>query len=62
MLVLLCFIPGSDYALEVLKSGMIIEKIDLTKKPYYVFGRHPNCDVILSHPSTSRYVRPLYLF
>ncbi|CAG9576924.1 unnamed protein product [Danaus chrysippus] len=46
---------GSDYALEVLKSGMIMEKIDLTKKSYYVFGRLANCDVVMAHPTISRH-------
>ncbi|KAG6443881.1 hypothetical protein O3G_MSEX003061 [Manduca sexta] len=46
---------GSDYALEVLKSGMIVEKIDLTNKAYYVFGRLTNCDVVMAHPTISRH-------
>ncbi|CAH0713014.1 unnamed protein product, partial [Brenthis ino] len=46
---------GSEYALEVLKSGMIVEKVDLTNKPYYVFGRLANCDVIMAHPTISRH-------
>lgn len=46
---------GSDYALEVLKSGMIVENIDLTKKAYFVFGRLANCDVIMAHPTISRH-------
>ncbi|OWR53993.1 putative smad nuclear interacting protein [Danaus plexippus plexippus] len=46
---------GSDYALEVLKSGMIMEKIDLTKKAFYVFGRLANCDVVMAHPTISRH-------
>ncbi|XP_041971042.1 kanadaptin [Aricia agestis] len=46
---------GSDYGLEVLKSGIIMERIDLTKKPYYVFGRQPNSDVVMAHPTISRH-------
>ncbi|XP_075988596.1 kanadaptin [Anticarsia gemmatalis] len=46
---------GSDYALEVLKSGMIVENVDLMKKPYYVFGRLANCDVVMAHPTISRH-------
>ncbi|KAI8433230.1 hypothetical protein MSG28_015308 [Choristoneura fumiferana] len=46
---------GSDYALEVLKSGMIVEKVDLTTKSYYVFGRLANSDVIMAHPTISRH-------
>ncbi|XP_045529444.1 kanadaptin [Pieris brassicae] len=46
---------GTEYALEVLKSGMIVEKVELTNKPYYVFGRLANCDVVLAHPTISRH-------
>ncbi|XP_034827933.1 kanadaptin [Maniola hyperantus] len=46
---------GTDYALEVLKSGMILEKIELTSKPYYMFGRLTNCEVMMAHPTISRY-------
>ncbi|XP_045770567.1 kanadaptin isoform X2 [Maniola jurtina] len=46
---------GTDYALEVLKSGMILEKIELANKPYYVFGRLTNCEVMMAHPTISRY-------
>lgn len=46
---------GSEYALEVLKSGMIVDNVDLTHKPYYVFGRLANCDVVMAHPTISRH-------
>ncbi|XP_026754346.1 kanadaptin [Galleria mellonella] len=46
---------GSDYALEVLKSGVIVEKIELTKKAYYVFGRLANCDIVMANPTISRH-------
>ena len=48
-------IPDDLYNLEVLKNGCIISNIDLTSKPFHVFGRLPNCDVSLEHPSVSRY-------
>ena len=48
-------IPDDLYSLEVLKNGCIISNIDLTSKPFHVFGRLPNCDVSLEHPSVSRY-------
>ena len=48
-------IPEELYSLEVLKNGCIISTIDLTSKPFHVFGRLPNCDVSLEHPSVSRY-------
>lgn len=47
-------ISGTNYGLEVLKSGMIMETIELTKKAYYVFGRLANCDVVMAHPTISR--------
>ncbi|XP_071441508.1 kanadaptin [Hetaerina americana] len=43
------------YSLEVLKSGSIIETIDLSSKPFFVFGRQSNCDVQLGHPTISRH-------
>ena len=48
-------IPDEFYNLEVLKNGCIITNVDLTSKPFHVFGRLPNCDVSLEHPSVSRY-------
>lgn len=48
-------IPDDLYSLEVLKNGCIISNIDLTSKPFHIFGRLPNCDVSLEHPSVSRY-------
>ncbi|XP_063632766.1 kanadaptin [Cydia splendana] len=46
---------GSDYALEVIKSGMIVDNVPLTQQPYYVFGRLANCDVVMAHPTISRH-------
>lgn len=50
-------IPGYDtkYSFEVLKAGRIIESIDLLKKSYWVFGRLSNCDMLMAHPTISRY-------
>ena len=48
-------VPEELYSLEVLKNGCIVRTIDLTSKPFHVFGRLPNCDVSLEHPSVSRY-------
>ena len=48
-------IPEDLYSLEVLNNGCIISNIDLSSKPFHVFGRLPNCDVSLEHPSVSRY-------
>lgn len=43
------------FSFDVLKNGTIIENIELRKKPWFVFGRLPSCDVFLEHPSLSRY-------
>lgn len=44
-----------EYKLEVLKSGVIIEKIDLTERSFHVIGRLPSCHLSLTHPTISRY-------
>ncbi|XP_055678956.1 kanadaptin [Lutzomyia longipalpis] len=46
----------SSYSFEVLKTGMIIEMVkDLENKPYWVFGRLPQCDIPMAHPTVSRF-------
>lgn len=47
--------PTEEYKLEVLKSGVILEKIDLTKRSFYLLGRLPSCNLTLAHPTISRY-------
>lgn len=47
--------PTEEYKLEVLKSGMILEKIDLTERSFHVIGRLPSCNLSLAHPTVSRY-------
>ncbi|CAG2245428.1 Kanadaptin [Mytilus edulis] len=47
-------ISNDKYSLEVLKNGVIIDKIDLGKS-FYVFGRLQSCDVTMEHPSLSRH-------
>lgn len=44
-----------EYFLEVIKNGTIVEKIVLTKKCFFSFGRLATCDVQLEHPSLSRF-------
>ena len=48
-------VPKQSYYLEVLKGGTILSKILLNEKPYLVFGRLESCDVMLEHPSLSRF-------
>lgn len=48
-------ISDRQYHFEVLKSGSIVDTIDLQTKSFHVFGRLPTCDVTLEHPSLSRY-------
>uniref|UniRef100_A0A0L8GLA6 FHA domain-containing protein n=1 Tax=Octopus bimaculoides TaxID=37653 RepID=A0A0L8GLA6_OCTBM len=43
------------YSFDVLRNGSIIDKVNLTEKPFFIFGRLPTCDVTLEHPSLSRY-------
>lgn len=47
-------ISSNKYCLEVLKNGVIIDTIKLTKS-FYVFGRLPSCDITMEHPSLSRH-------
>lgn len=49
--------PSPEYpmSLEVMKNGIIIDKIDINKKSYFLFGRQPDvCDISLQHPTISR--------
>ncbi|XP_015174076.1 PREDICTED: kanadaptin [Polistes dominula] len=48
-------IPEDEYKLEVLKSGVIVQTINLTGKSYHVVGRLPHCDISLAHPTISRF-------
>uniref|UniRef100_A0A182YQX3 FHA domain-containing protein n=1 Tax=Anopheles stephensi TaxID=30069 RepID=A0A182YQX3_ANOST len=48
--------PAQEYSFEVEKNGVIIEVIkQLQSKPFWLFGRLPNCDVNMAHPTISRY-------
>jgi len=48
-------IPNEPYDFEVLKSGKILESVNLNSKPFYVFGRLSTCDIRMAHPTISRY-------
>lgn len=47
--------PSDDYFLEELKSGVIQKRMNLRKKSFVVFGRIDSCDVVMAHPTVSRY-------
>lgn len=48
-------IPSVRYSLDVIKSGTVLDPIDLGDKSYFVFGRQTNCDVQMAHPTVSRH-------
>lgn len=45
---------GNEYVFEVLKSGTIVERINLMPKPFWAFGRSTNCEIYMAHPTVSR--------
>ncbi|UJR31658.1 hypothetical protein I4U23_019139 [Adineta vaga] len=48
-------IPPLEFTLEVLRNGAIIDYVPLSYRSYTVFGRSPDSDVVLEHPTISRY-------
>ncbi|CAF1204236.1 unnamed protein product [Adineta ricciae] len=48
-------LPPVELTLEVLRNGAIIDYVPLSNRPYTVFGRAPDSDVVLEHPTVSRY-------
>ena len=50
-------VPNNDkeYKLTVLKDGSIKDNISLSGKSTFTFGRLDECDVVIEHPSCSRY-------
>lgn len=40
--------------MEVMKNGTIVDTLNISSKPHYTFGRTPDNDVVLDHPSSSR--------
>ncbi|XP_042227486.1 kanadaptin-like isoform X2 [Homarus americanus] len=47
-------LPIAEYSFEVLKNGIIVDTIPLNK-PFTVIGRLAQCDIVLEHPSLSRF-------
>ncbi|XP_037500970.1 kanadaptin [Rhipicephalus sanguineus] len=47
-------VPDREYKFQVLKAGVIVSNFPLDK-PYIVIGRKDDCDIVLEHPSISRY-------
>ncbi|KAF9433416.1 Kanadaptin [Entomortierella beljakovae] len=47
--------PNQQFFFEVIKNGIIVEKIKAPEKEFLVIGRLPMCDLEMEHPSLSRY-------
>lgn len=47
-------VPDRQYNFQVLKAGVIVSNFPLDKS-YIVIGRKDDCDIVLEHPSISRY-------
>uniref|UniRef100_A0A8R1IWB3 FHA domain-containing protein n=1 Tax=Caenorhabditis japonica TaxID=281687 RepID=A0A8R1IWB3_CAEJA len=51
--------PDAKFQLEILKEGKMVGTFDLSQRKhptFVVFGRiHPGCDLVMEHPSISRY-------
>ncbi|KAI9178729.1 hypothetical protein H9P43_005391 [Blastocladiella emersonii ATCC 22665] len=47
--------PSTQWSLEVLKGGLIIETLPLPAKPVATVGWLESCDLVLAHGSISRY-------
>ncbi len=46
---------GEKYSLEEIKNGTIVATHKLEDKSYFVVGRLTGCDIVVQHPSSSRY-------
>ncbi|CAO3630055.1 unnamed protein product [Cunninghamella echinulata] len=44
-----------DYSLEIIKGGVSIDRIRGPRKDFITIGRLPLCDILMEHPSLSRY-------
>ncbi|KAI8599950.1 hypothetical protein EDD21DRAFT_146922 [Dissophora ornata] len=47
--------PNQQFYFEVIKNGVIVEKIKAPEKEFLTIGRLPFCDLEMEHPSLSRY-------
>ncbi|KAF6169101.1 hypothetical protein GIB67_038598 [Kingdonia uniflora] len=47
--------PCHPFYLEVLKDGAIIDQLHVSEKGAYMFGRVDLCDLVLEHPTISRF-------
>ncbi len=48
-------LPSAAYFLEMIKDGVVVEKIEISSRPHFVIGRHPStADIVVAHPSVSR--------
>ena len=46
---------NSQYSLEVIKDGSIVETFNFEKKSFFLIGKQNIiCDIILAHPTISR--------
>lgn len=43
------------YSVEIIKSGSIVDELNLINEEYVVFGREPPSRIVMQHPSISRH-------
>ncbi|KAG0320335.1 Kanadaptin [Dissophora globulifera] len=47
--------PNQQFFFEVIKNGIVVERIRAPEKEFLTIGRLPMCDLEMEHPSLSRY-------
>ncbi|KAF9328471.1 Kanadaptin [Podila minutissima] len=47
--------PNQQFSFEVIKNGVVVDRIEAPEKEFMVIGRLPMCDLEMEHPSLSRY-------
>eukprot|EP00210_Caulerpa_lentillifera_P004028 g3843.t1 len=45
----------SIFSLEIIKDGTSLQTVELEEKEFFAFGRSPDSDFVLEHPSLSRF-------